>query len=116
MNDTGPPKRAYVAHDMRATDDSLRRLAAHPNERKTMSQKTKRVVNAFVLGTVTALLALAIEHWADLTNAVTVGDWISLKNLALSVGFGAILAGLRALQAGVGVIPSPEPDENATKV
>lgn len=81
-----------------------------------MSQRAKRVLNAFVLGSLTALLSLAIEHWADLTNAVQVADWISLKNLALSVGAGAILAGLRAIQSAPAVpVPSPEPEENAAK-
>ena len=77
-----------------------------------MSQRAKRVLNAFVLGLAASMLALAIENWANLSNAVAVGDWISLKNLALSVGFGAILAGLRAVQAYLAVMPSPEPEEN----
>jgi len=77
-----------------------------------VSQRVKRVLNAFLLGTGAALLALAIDKWADVTNAVQVGDYASLKNLAISAGFGAVLAGLRAVQAYVGVVPSPEPDEN----
>lgn len=77
-----------------------------------MSQRAKRVLNAFVLGFAASLLALAIENWADVSNAVSVGDWISLKNLALSLAFGAILAGLRAIQAYLAVVPSPEPEEN----
>jgi TRAP-type C4-dicarboxylate transport system permease small subunit len=77
-----------------------------------MSQRVKRVLNAFLLGLLGSLLALAIENWANLSNAVAVGDWISLKNLALSVGFGALLAGLRAIQAYLAIVPSPEPEEN----
>lgn len=77
-----------------------------------MSQRAKRIANAFILGTLAALLGLAIENWADLSNAVAVGDWISLKNLALSVGLGAILAGFRAIQALLFIVPSPEPEEN----
>lgn len=79
-----------------------------------MSQRVKRVVNAFLIGFAGSLLFLAVENWADLTNAVAVGDWISLKNLALAVLGGAILAGLRAVQAYVPVVPSPEPEENVT--
>lgn len=76
-----------------------------------MSQTVKRVLNAFGLGFVTALLGLALLNWTDLTSAATVGDWISVRNVGLAVLFGAINGGLRALQ--VGPVPSPEPEENA---
>lgn len=76
-----------------------------------MSQTVKRVLNAFVLGTLTALLTLALLSWTDITNAVTANDWISLKNIGLSVIFGAINGGLRAIQAK-SPVPSPEPEEN----
>jgi TRAP-type C4-dicarboxylate transport system permease small subunit len=78
-----------------------------------MSQRAKRILNAFLLGFAASLLALAIESWADVSNAVAVGDWISLKNVFMSVAFGAILAGFRAIQAYLAVVPSPEPEENA---
>jgi hypothetical protein len=81
-----------------------------------MSQTAKRVLNAFGIGFLTALLSLALEHWLDLTNAVQVGDWISLKQIGISVGFGAIAAGLRGLQSAPAIpVPSPEPEENAAK-
>jgi hypothetical protein len=81
-----------------------------------MSQRVKRVFNAFGIGFLTALAGLALEHWLDLTNAVQVGDWISLKQLAISVGFGAIGAAIRAVQAAPAIpVPSPEPEENAAK-
>jgi hypothetical protein len=81
-----------------------------------MSQRVKRVLNAFGIGFLTALAGLALEHWLDLTNAVQVGDWISLKQLAISVGFGAIGAAIRAAQSTPAIpVPSPEPDENAPK-
>ena len=78
-----------------------------------MSQRAKRVLNAFALGFATSLLGLALEHWLDLSNALAVGDWISLKNVAFAVAFGAINAGLRAIQASVAPVPSPEPEENS---
>lgn len=78
-----------------------------------MSQRVKRVLNAFVLGFATAMLTLALLSWQDITNAVQVGDWISLRNLAVAVIFGAINGGLRALQSAPGLpVPSPEPEEN----
>ena len=78
-----------------------------------MSQRVKRILNAFLLGTATAMLTLALLSWQDITNAVAVGDWISLKNLAVSLIFGAINGGLRAIQSAPGVpVPSPEPEEN----
>lgn len=76
-----------------------------------MNQTVKRVLNAFVLGTLTALLTLALLSWQDITNAVQASDWISLKNLAVSLLFGAINGGLRAIQAKTPA-PSPEPEEN----
>jgi len=76
-----------------------------------MNQSLKRILNAFGLGFVTALLTLALVSWTDITNAVTVGDWMSLRNIGIALLFGAINAGLRALQTGP--VPSPEPEENA---
>lgn len=77
-----------------------------------MSQTVKRVLNAFVLGTLSALLVLALATWTDITNAVQVGDWDELKPLLVSLVFGAVNGGLRAIQAKTPV-PSPEPEENA---
>ncbi len=77
-----------------------------------MSQSVKRVLNAFVLGTLTALLTQALLQWTDLTNAVTVNDWFSVKNIGLALLFGAVNGGLRAIQAGAPPVPSPEPEEN----
>jgi uncharacterized membrane protein len=77
-----------------------------------MSRRVKRVLNSFLSGTAAAFLTLALEHYADLTNAVKVGDWASFKVVGLSVVFGTILAGLRAVQSYSTVVPSPEPEEN----
>jgi hypothetical protein len=72
----------------------------------------KRVVNAFVLGTLSALLVLALASWTDITNAVQTSDWDQLKPLLVALVFGAVNGGLRAIQAKTPV-PSPEPEENA---
>jgi hypothetical protein len=81
-----------------------------------MGQRAKRILNAFALGTGTALLTLALVSWTDITNAVAVNDWISLKNLGVALLFGAINGGLRAIQASPAIpLPSPEPEENAPK-
>lgn len=77
-----------------------------------MSQTVKRVVNAFVLGTLSALLVLALASWTDITNAVQTSDWDQLKPLLVALVFGAVNGGLRAIQAKTPV-PSPEPEENA---
>jgi hypothetical protein len=76
-----------------------------------MSQVVKRVLNAFIMGTLSALLVLALATWTDITNAVQANDWDSLKPLLVALVFGAVNGGLRALQAKT-PIPSPEPDEN----
>lgn len=81
-----------------------------------MSQKAKRVLNAFATGTLSALLVLALASWQDITNAVQVADWVSLKNLGIALLFGAVNGGLRAIQSSPAVpVPSPEPEENASK-
>jgi len=77
-----------------------------------VSQTVKRVVNAFVLGTLSALLVLALASWTDITNAVQTSDWDQLKPLLVALVFGAVNGGLRAIQAKTPV-PSPEPEENA---
>lgn len=78
-----------------------------------MGQTAKRVLNAFVSGTLAALLTLALLSWTDITNAVSVGDWDSLRPLLVALVMGAINGGLRALQASVTPVPSPEPEENS---
>ena len=77
-----------------------------------MSQRVKRVLNAFVLGFLSSMLLLAIENWQNINDAIAVADWISLKNVIVSLVGGAILAGLRAIQAYLAIVPSPEPEEN----
>jgi TRAP-type C4-dicarboxylate transport system permease small subunit len=80
-----------------------------------MSQQAKRILNAFAIGALAALLLQAINAWADITNEVQTGDWISLKKTGVALAFGVVLAGFRAVQSYVGFVPSPEPDENKTK-
>lgn len=77
-----------------------------------MSQTVKRVLNAFVSGTLSAALTIALLSWTDLTAAVQAEDWVSLKGLGVALIMGAINGGLRALQAKTPV-PSPEPDEGS---
>lgn len=79
----------------------------------TVNIYARRILHAFLRGFLAAMLGLALENWADLTNAVEVSDWVSMKNVGLSVLFGALAAGLRALQT-LGPIPSPEPEENSS--
>jgi len=76
-----------------------------------MSLKLKRALNAFIIGTLGFFALIGIEDWQNLTNAVRVGDWASLKVVGLSLLGGAFVAGLRALQSYVNPIPSPEPEE-----
>jgi hypothetical protein len=77
-----------------------------------MSQKLKRVLNAFVLGASGTFATFIALHYADLTNAVQVSDWASLKALGISFLAGAVVAGFRAVQAYFGAVPSPEAEEN----
>lgn len=77
-----------------------------------MSLKLRRALNAFILGTVASFGMLALEDWQNLTDAVRVGDWASLKVLGLSLIGGAIAGGIRALQSN-SPLPSPEPAENS---
>jgi len=77
-----------------------------------MDQRLQRVLYSFGRGFFSALLVLVLEHYADLTNAIAVGDLTSLKVAAFAVLFGAVAAGLRALQAYLPSVPSPEPEEN----
>lgn len=78
------------------------------------NQKGKRILNAFVLGTLSTGLLLLIENWQTFIASVQVGDWASLSTLGISLLGGAILAGFRAIQAYITGVPSPEPDENAS--
>lgn len=78
-----------------------------------MSQTVKRVLNAFISGTLSAALTIALLSWTDLTSAVQAQDWVSLKGLGVALIMGAINGGLRAIQAKTPV-PSPETDENPT--
>jgi hypothetical protein len=77
------------------------------------TQKLKRIANAFALAFVSVLLLQAINAWANITNAVNQGDWISLKKVAVAAIAAALVAGLRAVQSYVIGVPSPEPAENA---
>lgn len=77
-----------------------------------MSIRTRRVVNAFVLGFLTIIGTFLIEHEADLTSAIKVGDWHALKVLGLALIGACITGAARALQGYVKAIPSPEPSEN----
>jgi len=77
-----------------------------------MSIRVRRLLNAFVLGTLAALVAFIIDDYENLSNAIKIGDWTSLRALAVSAIFGALVAGLRAAQMFIGPVPSPEPEEN----
>lgn len=77
-----------------------------------MSLRVKRVLNAFLIGSLGFFLLLGLEDWQNLTDAVRVGDWASLKVAGLSLIGGAIVAGFRAAQAYAPAVPSPEPSEN----
>jgi len=78
-----------------------------------MSVRTRRVLHSFLRGFVAIMLLLITEHYADITKAVSVGDWASLKSIGLACLGGLFAAALRALQGYVPAIPSPEPSENA---
>ena len=80
-----------------------------------MNLTVKRLLNAFVVGTLGTGLLLLIEDWQGIVDSVRVGDWTSLSTVGISIVGGAILAGLRGLQSIVPWIPSPEPEENAKK-
>ena len=77
-----------------------------------MSQRAKRIANAFLLGAGGAFLLLLIDHYGDLSKAVQSHDWASAQGAIFVVASGAILAGLRAVQSYVAAVPSPEADEN----
>jgi len=76
-----------------------------------MSIKVKRALNAFALGFAATLGALLIADQNKISDAVTVGDWTSLRILVVPVIVGAIAGGIRRLQSSP-VLPSPEPEEN----
>ncbi len=78
-----------------------------------MGIKVHRALNAFVLSFLAALLALLLDKWQEISDAVTVGDWATAKFLILPVIAGAIGAAIRALQSNISAVPSPEPAENA---
>ena len=78
-----------------------------------MGQKTKRIVNAFVIGFVGTLLLQVLDHYADFTKALNDGNWAWLRSVGTAVVGAALLAGLRAIQSYVVQVPSPEPDESA---
>lgn len=77
-----------------------------------MKLKLKRAANAFLLGFIGTGLALLLDNWQNINNAVVVGDWQQLKFLILPVIGGAIGAGIRALQSNIAQVPSPESSEN----
>jgi hypothetical protein len=76
-----------------------------------MNIKLKRALNTFVLGFGASLAALLLADQNKISDAVTVGDWTSLRILVLPILVGAIASGVRALQSNT-PLPSPEPSEN----
>lgn len=78
-----------------------------------MGLKTKRIINAFLIGFTGTLITLGIDHYQDFSKALLEGNWVWLRSLGASIAVGAVIAGLRAIQSYVGKVPSPEPDESA---
>jgi len=78
-----------------------------------MTLKFKRALNAFAIGVGATLGGLLIADQKPLADAITVGDWTSLRILIVPIIVGAIAGGIRALQSKVKAVPSPEPEENA---
>lgn len=78
-----------------------------------MGQKTKRIINAFLIGFSGTLLTLTLDHYQDFSRALADNNWVWLRNVGVAVVAGAFVAGLRAIQAYVAVVPSPEVDERS---
>ena len=80
-----------------------------------MNQSLKRVLNAFILGSLSAAILLILDDFENISNALRAGDWASLRVLGTSLLFGIVVAGLRTIQSMVRVVPSPEPEENSPR-
>lgn len=80
-----------------------------------MSQKAKRIANAFLLAFIAVLLLQVVNSSDQFLNALNSGDWDTLRALGLSAVAGAVVAALRALQSFIPQVPSPEPGENTLK-
>ena len=77
-----------------------------------MNIKLKRALNAFAIGFGATLAGLLIADQKPIADAVTVGDWTSLRILIVPVIVGAIAGGIRSLQSNIPALPSPELEEN----
>ena len=78
-----------------------------------MSIRFRRAFNAFVLGFLATGGSLVIDKEKEIEDAVSVGDWTSLRFLVVPLIGACIAGGIRYIQSAVKPVPSPEPEENA---